>query len=207
MSCSCSACWSVSVKHLSFCILYSGSLPVWWLKVGTERQRYQENAAVWCTTETMCIIMWIISCWFGWFDVFGTIWLTKNKQINVLTWFGCFENPDWLEHTSPGFSDATLLIQFQWLGQIVNAPYKSWASIREDSSSVLVEADEPRPLSFNTDLEFMAAGVQRLQLALEGAVLSVQRVFITVSTGLNHFYCYLNVTQSLKKQMRQSENI
>ncbi len=49
------------------------------------------------------------------------------------------------------------------------------------------------------DLVLMAVGVQRLQLALEGAVLSVQRMFVTVFTVLNHFHCYLNVTQSLLK--------
>lgn len=51
------------------------------------------------------------------------------------------------------------------------------------------------------NLELVGTGVQRLQLALERVVLSVQGMFLTVFTGLNHLYCYLNVTQCLEKEL------
>ena len=54
----------------------------------------------------------------------------------------------------------------------------------------------------HTDLVVMAAGVQRLQFALERAVLSVQRMFVTKLTGLDHFHCYLDFTQCLKKNKK-----
>lgn len=53
----------------------------------------------------------------------------------------------------------------------------------------------------------MAAGVNRLQLALEGAVLSVQGMFVTVFTGLHHFHCNLNVTKSLERRKRKQKYI
>lgn len=49
----------------------------------------------------------------------------------------------------------------------------------------------------------MAAGVQRLQSALEGVVLSVQRVIVTIYTRLNHFHCNLDITQCLKKKQKK----
>lgn len=49
----------------------------------------------------------------------------------------------------------------------------------------------------NTDLILMAAGVQGLQSTMEGTIMSVQRIFITVFVGFDHFYSNLYITQCL----------
>lgn len=50
---------------------------------------------------------------------------------------------------------------------------------------------------WSTDLKAIAAGFQRLELATQRPVLLVQRMFITVSTGLDHLHSDLDVTQGL----------
>lgn len=57
--------------------------------------------------------------------------------------------------------------------------------------------EEPKSFYF-ADLELAAAGVQGLQFALEGVILSVQRMLITLCTGLHHLHCNLDVTQRLQ---------
>lgn len=53
----------------------------------------------------------------------------------------------------------------------------------------------------------MAARVQRLHLAMEGAVLSVQRVLVALFTRLDHFNCYLNITQCLESRKGRKKYI
>lgn len=49
----------------------------------------------------------------------------------------------------------------------------------------------------------MAPALQGLQPALKGAILSVQRIFITVFTGFYHLYSNLYITQCLLKGQRR----
>ena len=46
----------------------------------------------------------------------------------------------------------------------------------------------------------VAADVQRLQLALEGVVLSVQGMLLRVGAGLDHLHRDLNVTEGLGEE-------
>lgn len=59
----------------------------------------------------------------------------------------------------------------------------------------------------NPDLVLMAARVQRLHLAMEGAVLSVQRMLVTFLAGLDHFNGYLNVAQCLERRNKVEKKI
>lgn len=52
------------------------------------------------------------------------------------------------------------------------------------------------------DLELIGGRVHRLYLTVQGVVLSVQGMLLTVLTGFHHLYCDLNVTQRLQRTTR-----
>ena len=54
-----------------------------------------------------------------------------------------------------------------------------------------------KPFGRQQHLVCVAAGVQGLQLALEGVVLAVQGMLLRVGTGLDHLHGDLDVTEGL----------
>lgn len=73
----------------------------------------------------------------------------------------------------------------------------SESAVVYQTSSVPPDCSRYRSAQRHTDRVFVAVGVQRLQLAAEGAVLTVQRMLVAVLSGLGHLHRYLDVTQSL----------